>query len=116
MNKAEKKLARKVLDYFYSPSKAGGGFTREENIILERWRVYKIINEDAFTDVTPWESKQKEYFQIPGYPFTSFGDDEIKKNWYLNFRDSKGVIIIRDILTVVAFLVSLYLAIKEIFQ
>ncbi len=62
------------------------------------------------------ESKHKEYLQNLNYPFTPFGDDEIKKDWYLHFRGSKAIIITRDILTIVAFLVSLYLAISEIIQ
>jgi hypothetical protein len=116
MNKDEKELAKKILAYYYSQSKIASDFTREENMILERWRVHKIINDDAFKDLTGFGDNHKIYAQGQSYPFTPFGDDEIKKNWYLSFRDSKGVIIIRDILTVVAFLVSLYLAIKEIFQ
>ena len=116
MNKAEKILAKKVLAFYSSPSKVNHNFTREESLILERWRVHRIINEDAFIDVTSMSSGYKEYLQSQNYPFTSFGDEEIKKDWYLQFRDSKGVIIIRDTLTVIAFLVSLYIAISNIFQ
>ncbi len=114
MNKAEKQLAKKVLATFNSLPKSNAGFTREENIILERWRVHKIINEDAFIDVTSHGSDCKEYLQKLNYPFTPFGDEEIKKDWYLQFRNSRGVVILRDILTVIAFLVSLYLAISKI--
>lgn len=114
MNKAEKKLAKKVLAFYSAPSKTDAGFTRNENIILERWRVQKIINESAFLDMTSVVSDHKEYVQTLDYPFTSLGEQEIKKNWYLDFRDSKGIIVIRDLLTVIAFLVSLYLAISNI--
>jgi hypothetical protein len=116
MNKAEKQLAKKVLAYFSSSPKTDAGFTREENIILERWRVHKIINEDAFQNMTSMSADHKEYIQTLNYPFTAFGDEEIRKDWYLRFRNSKGIIIVRDILTVIAFLVSLYLAIAKIFQ
>ncbi len=116
MTKAEKELAKKVKAFLNSPSKANSGFTSEENIILERWRVHKIINENAFLDVTSHASEHKEYIQTINYPFTSLGDEEIKKDWYLQFRNSKGIVIVRDILTVIAFLVSLYLAIAKIFQ
>jgi len=114
MNKAEKKLVKKVLAYFNSPSIGAPSFTREENLILERWRVHKIINQDAFSDVTSHSSNHKEYIQSLGYPFTSFGDEEIKKDWYLQFRNSKGIIIVRDLLTVIAFLISLYIAISQL--
>ena len=116
MNKAEKKLAKKVLAFYNSQSKTEVDFTREENIILERWRAHKIINQEAFLDMTPVNSDHLQYIQTQNYPFTSLGDEEIKKDWYLHFRNSKGVIILRDILTVVAFLVSLYLAISNILQ
>ncbi len=116
MNKEEKKLAKKLLAFFNSPPKNDPGFTREENIILERWRVHKILNEDAFHDMTSINSDHKEYLRGVGYPFTAFGDEEIKKDWYLQFRNSKGIIIIRDLLTVIAFLISLYIAISQLIQ
>lgn len=116
MNKEEKKLAKKVLAFFNSTAKPDGAFTREENIILERWRVHRITNENAFVETTSMNSDYKEYLQVLDYPFTSFGDEEIKKDWYLQFRDSKCIIIIRDILTVIAFLVSLYVAITKSIQ
>jgi len=116
VNKAEKELAKKDLAFFNSPSKNNSGFNREGSLILERWRVHKIINENAFVNVTSHSSNYKEYIQVQNYPFTSFGDEEIKKDLYLHFRDSKGIIIVRDILTVIAFLVSLYLAICNILQ
>jgi hypothetical protein len=115
MNKAEKTLANKVLAFYNSPSK-NYSFTREENNILERWRVHKIINEGAFIDVTSASSNHKEYLQTRNFPFTSSGSEEIKKNWYLHFRDNIGNIIVRDIFTIIAFLISLYLGISKIIQ
>jgi hypothetical protein len=116
MNKSEKKLAKKILATFQSGPKNDAGFTRDENMIIERWRTHKIINEDAFVDMTSGNSDHKEFLQILEYPFTYFGDQEIKKNWYLHFRESKGITITRDVLTVIAFLVSLFLAISKFFQ
>ena len=92
MNKAEKTLADKVLAFYNSPSKNNHNFTREDNIILERWRALKIINEDAFIDATSFSSKQKEYLQSLNYPFTPFGEEERKRDWNLDFRDSKGIV------------------------
>lgn len=112
MNKMEKELAKKLLDSYKFGK--GIGFNNEENFILERWRVQGIINADALVDVTSHSSNRKEYIQGIEYPFTRLGEEERKKNWYLNFRDSKGIIIVRDMLTVIAFLVSLYLAISQI--
>ena len=114
MDKAEKKLAKKVLDFYNSQSKTDHEFTRDENIILERWRVHRLLNEEAFFDTTSVSSDHKEYIQTINYPFTVLGDEEIKKDWYLQFRNSKGIVILRDLLTVVAFLVSLYVAISSI--
>lgn len=114
MNKAEKTLVQKVKANFNSP-KADAGFTRDENIILERWRTLNIINEDAFLDCTAGNSDHKEYLQNRNYPFTYFGEQEITKSWYIHFRESKGITILRDVLTVIAFLVSLYLAISKLF-
>ncbi len=116
MNKEEKALATKVLAFYNSPSKRDGGFNLEENIILERWRVQGLINEDAFFDVTTMASTHKEYLQSRNYPFTSLGEREKSKDWYLNFRDSRGITILRDLLTLIAFLVSLYLAVSEVFK
>jgi hypothetical protein len=112
MNKAEKTLANKVLAFYNSPSK-NSSFTREENNILERWRAHNIINEDAFSDATPLSSKHKEYRQTRNFPFTSSGSEEIKKNWYLHFRETTGIIIVRDIFTIIAFLISVCLGISE---
>jgi hypothetical protein len=114
MNKAEKKFAQKISANFRSS--ANSSFTTEENMILERWRAYKIINEDAFIDITSMGSGHKEYLQGMNYPFTSFGDEEIKKDWYLQFRDSNGVKIIRDIFTVIAFFASLFALIYGLFD
>jgi len=117
MNKAEKQLVDKVLAFHKSPSKTGYSFTDEESLILERWRVHKIVNENAFIDVTSMSSDHREYIQDKThYPFTAFGDEEIKQHGYLKFRNSKGIIIVRDVLTVIAFLLSLYIAIANILQ
>lgn len=107
MDRAEKKLAKKLLAVYKGSSKRDG-FTREEELILERWRVHKILNEDAFVDVTSVGADHKEYLYGQGYPFTLLGDEAIKKNWYFQFRDSNGVKIVRDIFTVVAFFASLF--------
>jgi hypothetical protein len=114
MNKAEKALAQKVMVGFNSPSKATG-FTPDDNLILERWRTLKIINEDAFKEATELGANHKTFLQTPSYPFTHFGEQEITKNWYMHFRESKGITILRDALTIIAFLVSLYLAIAKLF-
>lgn len=114
MNKAEKTLAQKVKTNFDSPSKATG-FTRDEDLIIERWRTLKILNEDTFVDATGMGDDHKTYLQTLGYPFTNFGEQEITKSGYMHFRESKGITILRDTLTVIAFLVSLYLAITKLF-
>jgi hypothetical protein len=117
MNNTEKKFARRVLAIFYGVSKDTPEFTREENLILERWRSHKIITEDAFFDVTSGSSKHKEYIQSAlNYPFTALGDKEINEDWYLQFRNSRNIILIRDTLTFIAFSISLYLAISKAFQ
>ena len=85
-------------------------------MILERWRVHKILNEDAFVDVTSMNSDHKEYLYGQGYPFTSFGDEEIKKSRYFQFRDSNSVKIVRDIFTVIAFFASLFAVIYSLFD
>ena len=114
MNKAEKALAKKILAVYKGSSKSGN-FTREEELILERWRVHKMLNEDTFVDVTAMNSDHKEYLYGQGYPFTSLGDEEMKKSWYFQFRDSNGVKIIRDIFTVIAFFASLFAVIYSLF-
>jgi hypothetical protein len=113
MNKAEKVLFKKVKKYYDSPNPSAS-FTRDENIILERWRVQNIINEDAFLDCTTSNSDHKEYLQNRNYPFTLVGEKDISKNWYIHFRESKGITILRDLLTVIAFFVSLILAILKL--
>jgi len=115
MNKAEKALAKKVKAFYESP-KIDAGFTRDENIILERWRAYKIIDEKAFIDMTAGNDDYKSYVQTLNYPFTSFGDQTIKKNWYFRFRESTPITIIRDILLVISFAATLLIALTKIFQ
>ena len=114
MDRAEKMLTKKLKAWYKDPSKSGERFSREEELILERWRVHNIIDMDAFRDITAGSSDHKKYLYVQGYPFTSFGDEEIKKSWYLHFRDSKGIIIIRDVFTVIAFVASLYAVISGI--
>jgi predicted nucleotide-binding protein len=80
MNKAEKALAQKVMARFNSPTDGGVDFTRDENLILERWSVVGIINKDAFVDASSLQDENKVYLQVPGYPFTLFGEQEINKN------------------------------------
>jgi ABC-type multidrug transport system fused ATPase/permease subunit len=116
MNKSDKEFAQKILSTFFTQSRQIENFSDYESLTLERWRTHRIINEEAFHDVTSFASKHKEFIQISLiYPFTSYGDQEIKKNWYMDFRESKVVTIIRDILTVIAFFVSLILAILKFF-
>ena len=88
MKKAEKKLVKKLL------KTDDPVFTQEENIILERWMAHKIVNEEAFVDMTAGSSNHKEYLRGIGYPFTSHGEEEINKNWYMQFRSSKGIVVI----------------------
>ena len=115
MDKAEKKLAKKLLDFYQSSNKKIDGFSREENIILERWRALKMLNEDAFHNMTSHGSDVKEFVTGLGFPFTLLGYKEYKKNWYIQFREGELVTVIRDVLTVVAFSLSLYLALVEVF-
>jgi hypothetical protein len=107
MDKAEKALAKKLLAMYGGSSKSTG-FTRGEELILERWRVHKLLNENAFMDATTMGSDHKEFLYGQGYPFTFLGDEEIKKSWYFHFRDSNSVKIVRDIFTVIAFFASLF--------
>jgi hypothetical protein len=116
MNKAEKALAKKVMKRFNSLSKTGADFTRDENLILERWRTLKIINEDTFKDVTSGQDHQKQYLQVPGYPFTHFGEQEQTKSGYMHFRESKWMTILRDAFVGFSFLVSLYVTISKVIQ
>lgn len=113
MNSKEKKLAKKLMGLFNSPQKKSGGFSDEENVILDRWYALNIINRDAFHDVTSHASRGKQYIYGHGYPFAQRGDEEYNSNWYTDFRKGLVVTIVRDILTVTAFLISLYLALRE---
>ena len=116
MNSKEKKLAKKIMNFYLSNDKSRINYTAEEQIIISRWMAHKIINKDAFTDLTSGSANHKEYIQKLEYPFTFFGEEEINKDEYLKFRNSKIVIVVRDILTVIAFLLSLYLTYSKIFQ
>jgi hypothetical protein len=112
MDQAEKALAKKVKAFYKSP-KSDAGFTRDENLILERWKALNMLNEGVFLDITTLNSDHKEYIQSIGYPFKEFGEQEIKKDWYMHFRESKGITILRDAFTVIAFFVSLYLTVAK---
>jgi predicted nucleotide-binding protein len=80
MNQAEKELAQKITANFTSPSGPSGGFTRDENLILERWMTLQFLNRKAFVDVSSMQDANKEYLQVPGYPFTTLGEHEINKD------------------------------------
>jgi len=89
MNKEEKALVQKVMARFNSPTDSGVDFTHDENLILERWRVQGIINQGAFVDASTLQDKNKVYLQVPGYPFTYFGEQEINKSESIPNRASK---------------------------
>jgi hypothetical protein len=104
MDKAEKALLEK-LKKETEPS-----FTREENIILQRWDAHGFLNPKAFHDSTSVISDHKEYDRGRGHPFTALGDAELNKHWYLKFREGKTVTVLRDLATVFAFGMSVWLA------
>lgn len=114
MNKEEKELAKKILANFRSDKNKFLDYTSDEQVTISRWIVHKIINEAAFHDASSMNGP-KHYLQTPEYPFTFFGEQEIKKDGYLQFRNSKFIIVIRDILTIIAFLLSLYLTWSKVF-
>lgn len=114
MNKAEKNLAQKILDHMYAQTRSSIDFSREENIIIDRWIVHGIANKEAFHEATPINSNHRQYLRGIGYPFTEKGDQEINKNWYLHIRNNMNVILLRDFFTLIAFIASLWLAILKV--
>ena len=108
MNRTEKQLANKLV------KGSASDFTPEENIILEHWDAKGMLNKAAFHDATAGNAAHKQYIRGIGYPFSNLGDEEFHRHWYLQFRNSIGVAIVSDIMTVFAFLFSLYLAISGI--
>ena len=114
MNKEEKKLAKKILAGYNG--KDNSSFTPDENKLIAALIVHGKLNKDAFFDVTSTSSRHREYLLGVDYPFTALGEEERNKSWYFEFRNSKTVIIIRDILNLAAFSISLYLAITKTLQ
>ena len=116
MNKKEKALSDKLLGMYNGSVKSESTLTREDLLIIERWLVIGILNRDAFTDVTSHDANHRQYIYTKEYPFTSLGNDEIKKSWYFHFRDSNGIKIVRDIFTVIAFFTSLVAVILSLLK
>ena len=116
MNKEEKKLYKKIESIYRSVHNTEKSFTRDENLIIDRWISNGILHKDAFSDTTAFNDSHKLYIQKLGYPFTTFGEAEYKKDWYLQFRSSKGAVVIRDLFVAFSFLASLYLTITKILE
>lgn len=108
MNKAEKRLADKLL------SDPNPDLTPEDNLILERWEAQGILNKDAFQDGTSLSAKHKEYLRGLGYPFTDHGEEERTKHWYLKLRNNIWIVVIRDVATVAAFILSIWLTVAKL--
>ena len=108
MNNAEKRLANKLL------SDANPDLTPEDNLILERWEAQGILNKDAFHDGTSVSANHKEYLRGVGYPFTAQGEEERKKHWYLKLRNNIWIVVVRDVATVAAFILSIWLTLAKL--
>ncbi len=116
MDKKEKVLANKLINIHKNPAETKKDFSQEEQLIIDRWFVQGIINTDAFEDMTSISADSKQYYYSIGYPFTSKGEEEYKKNRYFQFRDSNSVKIVRDVFTVIAFFASLFAIFYSLFN
>jgi hypothetical protein len=110
MKKNEKKLSEKLI-FNYKNADTNRHFTLEENLILESWRATGKLNNDAFHDNTAGNGTFKQYIQGIGYPFSNSGEEERKKSWYRRFRDNMWIIIFRDAMTGIAFVLSAIISI-----
>lgn len=115
MTQKERALASKIRNCLESQVKSQQQFTREENYTIQRWLTLGILSEKAFLNVTALNDDYMAYSQMPTiYPFTKQGEEETTKGWYMRFRQGKAITIIRDILTALAFLASLSLAVVRL--
>jgi hypothetical protein len=117
MTKEEKRFMKKLLETYRFTDKNVRAFTREENMIIERWLVHGLLNPAAFANVTAHGDNYRNFIPNLGhYPFTTLGDEERSKSWYLEFRNRPIVILLRDGFTVFAFIVTLMLTLAELFS
>ncbi len=115
MTREEKALALKIKNCFEAKVKAQQEFTRAENLIIARWLSVGVLSETAFVNIGNFGADYMPFVQMSTiYPFTQKGEDETTKGWYMRLRQSKAIAIIRDILTAIAFIVSLYLAVTKL--
>ena len=89
MNKAEKALAKKLKAIYYGSSKSQD-FSREEELIIERWLVHKLLNEDVFVDNTSLNADHKEYLYGQGYPLHLLVMKKSKRIGIYNFETVKA--------------------------
>ena len=78
MDKEEKKLYKKIESIYYSVPNTEKNFTRDDNLIIDRWISGGILNKDVFADNTAYSDTHKLYTQKLGYPFTPLGESEYK--------------------------------------
>lgn len=92
-------------------------YSEEEYLMIDRLMATEILNKEAFVNQTTYaDKKYRVFIRGQGYPLTPRGEKEFNKNWYLEFRNSMLIVVIRDFLTVVAFIFSLYLTYLKVFQ
>ena len=93
MNKEEKKLYKKIEDIFNSVPNIDKTFTRDDNLIIDRWLSGGILNKDVFEDATSFGDTHKLYLQKIGYPFTPLGESKYKLRSLIFFDYLRSVFI-----------------------
>jgi hypothetical protein len=104
MNKDRSELKRILEDY---EKKAKVNYKDQDALMISELIARGLLNEGAFI-----ESKRLgnlEYFLSPGvYPLSSPGTQILAESWYSRLQRHTTFQVIRDILLIVAFLLSVF--------
>jgi hypothetical protein len=104
----------KLQKFVDSGGKEFSKFTFEETREVAKMIAIGMLNKDAFIQIRAFQSEPGFEPKMGMHPFTAKGEEERSLGWYSRFRRNRTVAVVRDILTAVAFLASLYLAAVKI--
>ena len=114
--KVRENVILKLKKFIDSDAKEFEPFTPEENREVARMIALNFLNDDAFIAISAFRSTRAYQPKRGPYPFTERFEQESSRGWYMKFRQGAGVVVVRDLLGALAFIISLVLALKQLFR
>ena len=110
----EKEIIKIILKNF-SENKMYNFSSEPETKIIQKLLIKGILSKEAFKEIDYQQKPKAEYIQkINVYPLTKVGIEQKEKNIYLKVRDSLGFKIIRDIILLFAFILSVIYTLNQL--